>query len=182
MTFITHGFPVSVVSDVRKRVWGLVSPLRFIKNEFDWMRLDSTLKKSSPIYLGPKNLDTILMHWMSVKLTNNFQEGLRFSITFALYQVYVKKIFISRVCKCATLNMFTMCRKKKYPSVWLALWLQRSWLKCEKLTDGRTTDDGRSVVTIAHLTLWVRWANKGLHRGAKNRKKGGWNFNCSLLL
>jgi hypothetical protein len=31
--------------------------------------------------------------------------------------------------------------------VWfkLALWLQRSWLKCEKLTDGR------SVVTIAHL-------------------------------
>jgi hypothetical protein len=35
--------------------------------------------------------------------------------------------------------------------VWLKLaqWLQRSWLKCEKLTDGRTTDDGRSVVTIA---------------------------------
>ena len=24
--------------------------------------------------------------------------------------------------------------------------------------NGRTTDDGRSVVTIAHLTLWVRWA------------------------
>jgi hypothetical protein len=47
--------------------------------------------------------------------------------------------------------------------VWfkLALWLQRSWLKCEKLTDGRrTTDDGRSVVTIAHMTLWVRWAKK----------------------
>jgi hypothetical protein len=29
--------------------------------------------------------------------------------------------------------------------------------------NGRTTDDGRSVVTIAHLTLWVRWA--------KNQKK-----------
>jgi hypothetical protein len=45
--------------------------------------------------------------------------------------------------------------------VWfkLAQWFQRSWLKCEKLTDGRTTDDGRSVVTIAHMTLWVRWAN-----------------------
>ena len=44
--------------------------------------------------------------------------------------------------------------------VWfkLAQWLQRSWLKCEKLTDGRT-DDRRSVVTIAHMTLWVRWAN-----------------------
>jgi hypothetical protein len=45
--------------------------------------------------------------------------------------------------------------------VWfkLAQWLQRSWLKCEKLTDGRwTTDDRRSVVTIAHMTLWVRWA------------------------
>jgi len=40
------------------------------------------------------------------------REGPRFSITFALY---VKKIFISRVCKCATLNVFTMCRKKIYP-------------------------------------------------------------------
>ena len=30
-------------------------------------------KKSSPIYLDPKNLDTILMHWMSVKLADNFQ-------------------------------------------------------------------------------------------------------------
>jgi hypothetical protein len=40
----------------------------------------------------------------------------------------------------------------------LAQWLHRSWLKCEKLTDGRTTDDGRSVVTIVHMTLWVRWA------------------------
>ena len=26
--------------------------------------------------------------------------------------------------------------------------------------NGRT-DDGRSVVTIAHMTLWVRWAKKG---------------------
>jgi hypothetical protein len=50
--------------------------------------------------------------------------------------------------------------------VWfkLAQWLQRSWLKCETLTErtnGRTTDDGRSVVTIAHaqMTL-VRWAKK----------------------
>jgi len=41
--------------------------------KFDWMRLDSALKMSSPIYLGPKNLDTILMHWMSVKLADNFQ-------------------------------------------------------------------------------------------------------------
>ena len=52
--------------------------------EFDWMRLDSALKKvvpdisrpqkkSFPIYLGPKNLDTILMHWMSVKMADNFQ-------------------------------------------------------------------------------------------------------------
>ena len=35
--------------------------------------------------------------------------------------------------------------------VWfkLALWLQRSWLKCEKLTDGR------SVVTIAKNTISI---------------------------
>jgi len=24
--------------------------------------------------------------------------------------------------------------------------------------DGRTTDDGRKVMAIAHMTLWVRWA------------------------
>jgi hypothetical protein len=30
-------------------------------------------KKSSPIYLGTTNLDTILMHWMSMKLADNFQ-------------------------------------------------------------------------------------------------------------
>ena len=43
------------------------------EREFDRMRLDSTLEKSSPIYLGPKNLALILMHWMSVKLADNFQ-------------------------------------------------------------------------------------------------------------
>ena len=36
------------------------------------------------------------------------REGPRFSITFSLY---VKKIFISRVCKCVTRNVFTMCKK-----------------------------------------------------------------------
>ena len=44
----------------------------------------------------------------------HMREGLRFSITFALY---VKKIFISRVRKCVTLNVFTMCRTKIYQSV-----------------------------------------------------------------
>jgi hypothetical protein len=50
--------------------------------------------------------------------------------------------------------------------VWykLAQWLQRSWLKCEKLTDGRRT----TVVTIAH----PRWANKGKthHDQFKNKR------------
>ena len=46
---------------------------------------------------------------------------------------------------------------------------RRSW-KCESLrtdgrrTDGRTddgrTDDGRCPMTIAHLSLWLRWAKK----------------------
>ena len=36
-------------------------------------RYISALKKSPPIYLDPKHIDTILMHWMSVKLTDNFQ-------------------------------------------------------------------------------------------------------------
>ena len=53
--------------------------------------------------------------------------------------------------------------------VWFKLdqWLQRSWLKCEKLTDGRTTYDGHSVVTIAHMTLWVRWAKNVMARTRK---------------
>ena len=64
--------------------------------------------------------------------------------------------------------------------VWfkLAQWLQRSWLKCEKLTDGRTdgrtTNDGRSVVTIAHMTLWVRWA-KNEYLLSKLKKKDNSN-------
>jgi hypothetical protein len=65
------------------------------------MRLDSTLKKSYPIYLGTKNLD-------GFNDIGRTREGPRFAL-------YVKKIFISRVCKCATWNvftMFTMCRKK----------------------------------------------------------------------
>jgi hypothetical protein len=33
---------------------------------------------------------------------------------------------------------------------------QRSRLKYEKLTDGRQTDDGRQVMAIPHMTLWVR--------------------------
>jgi hypothetical protein len=36
-------------------------------------RYISALEKSSPIYLGSINFDTILMHWMSVKLADNFQ-------------------------------------------------------------------------------------------------------------
>ena len=45
-------------------------------------------------------------------------------------------------------------------------WFQRRRLKCEKLTPPTTTtDDGRQVMAIAHLTLRVRWANnkKNLH-------------------
>ena len=42
---------------------------------------------------------------------------------------------------------------------------QRRSRKCEKFTpDGRTddgrTDDGRCAMTIAHLSLWLRWAKK----------------------
>jgi hypothetical protein len=49
--------------------------------------------------------------------------------------------------------------------VWfkLAQWLQRSWLKCEKLTDGRT--DGRQTCPV------IPTSNQDGHQ-AKNRKKG----------
>jgi hypothetical protein len=48
--------------------------LRFRKErQFDWMRLDMALKKSSSIHLGPKKSLHFLMHWMSVKLPDNFQ-------------------------------------------------------------------------------------------------------------
>ena len=52
-------------------------------------RYISALKKSSSIYIGPKNLDTILMHWMSVKLADNFHRcmghGFRFLLPHFLY-------------------------------------------------------------------------------------------------
>ena len=71
--------------------------------ELDWMRLDSTLKRLSSIYLCPKNLDTILMHWMSVKLADNFQIcehswSCLFHITFVLY-LLLKKFFFLNIRK-----------------------------------------------------------------------------------
>jgi hypothetical protein len=53
MTFITHGFRVSVVSDVREGVRDFrITTARLNETRF------GSKKKSSPIYLGPKNLDT----------------------------------------------------------------------------------------------------------------------------
>jgi hypothetical protein len=60
MTFITHGFRVSVVSDVRERVRDF--RITFALYVGTTARLNETRfgpkKKSSPIYLSPKNLDT----------------------------------------------------------------------------------------------------------------------------
>jgi hypothetical protein len=39
----------------------------------DWMRLDSALKKVVPNISRPKKSRHFLMHWMSVKLPDNFQ-------------------------------------------------------------------------------------------------------------
>ena len=38
-------------------------------------------------------------------------------------------------------------------------WFWRRSRKCEKFTDG-WTDDGRCAMTIAHSSLWLRWAKK----------------------
>ena len=40
---------------------------------------------------------------------------------------------------------------------------QRRRSKCEKFTDRQTTDDGRKVMTIAHMVLRTRWANKNIY-------------------
>ena len=46
--------------------------MRFRKErQFDWMRLDSTLKKSRPRYISAQKI--FLMQWMSMKLRDNFQ-------------------------------------------------------------------------------------------------------------
>ena len=37
------------------------------------MRLDSALKKSRPQFISAQKISTLLMHWMSVKLPDNFQ-------------------------------------------------------------------------------------------------------------
>jgi hypothetical protein len=43
MTFITHGFRISVVSDVRERIRDLVSPLRFMIRRFSLVECVSVL-------------------------------------------------------------------------------------------------------------------------------------------
>jgi hypothetical protein len=63
MTFITHGFQVLVVSDVRERVRDFrITFALYNSNKGTTARLNETRfgikKRSSPIYLGPKNLDT----------------------------------------------------------------------------------------------------------------------------
>ena len=71
---------------------------------------------------------------------------------------------------CFLSDLDKMCKLCKGPhidapcQVWLnfAQWFQRRRLKCEKLTDGRTdgrttdrrtTDDGRQVMTKAHMAF-----------------------------
>ena len=55
-------------------------------------------------------------------------------------------------------------------------WFQRRSRKCEKLTTdgGRRTDDGQRVITIVHLSLWLRctkkvWSDKILFGPTKSR-------------
>ena len=43
----------------------------------------------------------------------------------------------------------------------------------------RTTDDGRQVMAIAHMTLWVRWANK---RYYIVKKKKGFTTTCTCTI
>jgi hypothetical protein len=70
--------------------------------------------------------------------------------------------------------------------VWfkLAQWFQRSWLKCEKLMDGRTTDDARSVVTCGSGELINRYqsANETFWRADFSNAKQNilWNL-CHIL-
>jgi hypothetical protein len=74
MTFITHGFRVSVVSDVRERAqdfritFALYAKKIFIswvwitrikERQLDWMRLDSALKKSRPQYISAQKILTL---------------------------------------------------------------------------------------------------------------------------
>jgi hypothetical protein len=48
--------------------------LRFRKErQFDWMRLDSALRKVVPDISRPKKSRHVFMHWMSVNLPDNFQ-------------------------------------------------------------------------------------------------------------
>ena len=48
--------------------------MRFRKErQLDWMKLDSALKKVVPDLSRPKISRHFLMHWMSVKLPDNFQ-------------------------------------------------------------------------------------------------------------
>jgi hypothetical protein len=65
-----------------------------------------------------------------------------------------------RISTCVIFHRYIS--EKNHFQVWFHLvhLFQRSRLKYEKLTDGRRTDNGRQVMAIPHMTLWVRWAKK----------------------
>ena len=52
--------------------------------------------------------------------------------------------------------------RKTLCQVWLKLaqWFWGRRWKCEKVTDGLQTDDGRQVIRKAHLNFQLRWAKK----------------------
>ena len=86
--------------------------MRFRKEgKFDWMRLDSALKKVVPYISRPKKSRHFLMHWMSVKLPDNFQMcehswPCRFHIII-LWCIWVKSHAVNTqlICKTACFNL-----------------------------------------------------------------------------
>ena len=59
------------------------------------------------------------------------------------------------------------------------------WKSLRRTTDdGRTTDDddGRQVMRIAHMTLWVRWAKKGNNSKMGSQLQGRWILLCWSFL
>jgi hypothetical protein len=97
---------------------------------------------------------------IKIRRIGRAREGQRLSITFALY---VRKIFISRVCKCATRNVLTICRRKNISiSMWSHVkiyWRRLNLSKNPKYTLFTIKSSFRSHITKSYI-IHFKYQNK----------------------
>ena len=116
--------------------------------------------KSPERKISQKNLEYMLNYSLSCSCSKNLssfwlilKQQWTIEISFPFFSIFFSLVAILVGSQVTGHNFGRGPSKDHSTKVWykLAQWLQRSWLKCEKLTDGWMTDDGRSVVTIVKI-------------------------------